>query len=137
MSSDAQILQAVEGLRDEWPDLLGGDAQVLAGWLAAAPRDDAEAMRQTANRVLDLLQKHPQAMARVSSALGVKGELALTLRGYEPIPGSGVEVAAGTLMACPIDPSHYRRRLRQKGQPLFCPEHGVALAPVAPPPAKE
>jgi hypothetical protein len=131
MPDNEEILQAVEALRGEWPELLGDDADVLARWLATTARDDPEAVRQTANRILALLQEHPRARARVSSQLGAKakGGLPSTLRGYEPLPGSGGEIPAGTLMVCPKDPDHYRRRLRQKGQRPFCPEHGVALVP--------
>jgi len=128
--SDTEILAAVERLRDEWPDLLGDDAGVLARWLEETPRHDPERVRQTANRVLDLLERHPQARARASSELGIKGDLGVLRGGYEPSPGGPQEVPAGTLMVCPVDPQHYRRRLRQKGQKLFCPQHdGVALVP--------
>ncbi len=137
MPSDIEILQAVERLRDEWPALLGDDAENLACWLAATPRDDAEAVRQTVNRVLDLLQAHPQAQTRLDRELRLKeGELARLRHApaeavafYEPQPGEPGEVPAGTLMVCPQDPTHYRRRLRQKGQRLLCPEHGVELVP--------
>jgi len=121
------ILEAVEHLRDEWPALLGDDAQKLAHWLATTPGDDPEAVRQTVNRILDLLQAHPQAQARLGSELGLKGDL--TRLRYAPQAGGPGEVPAGTLMVCPLDPAHCRRRLRQKGQRLFCPEHGVALVP--------
>lgn len=137
MPDNEDILRAVEGLRDEWPDLFAGDTDMLARWLSTTPRDDPETVRQTANRVLDLLQQHPQAKARVSSQLGVEGDLALIMRGFEPTPTPGEEVSAGTLMVCPQDPAHYRRRIRQKGQQLICPEHGVALVPAAVLPAQE
>ena len=65
MPSDIEILQAVERLRDEWPALLGDDAGKVARWLAATPGDDPEAVRRTVNRILDLLQAHPQAQTRL------------------------------------------------------------------------
>ena len=135
MSSDTEILQAVERLRDEWPALLGDDAEKLTHWLATTPGDDPEAVRQTTNRILNLLQAHPQAQTRLGSELGIKGDL--TRLKYEPPAGGPDEVEAGTLMVCPEDRAHYRRRLRQKGQPLFCPEHGVALVPADSPSPKE
>lgn len=146
MPSDIEIWQAVERLRDEWPALLGDDAEKLARWLAATPRDDAEAVRQTVNRVLDLLQAHPQAQARLNRELRLeKGELARLRQAapdeavafFEPQAGEPGEVPAGTLMVCPLDAAHYRRRLRQKGQRLFCPEHGVALVPADSLPSQE
>jgi hypothetical protein len=133
--SSTAILQAVERLRDEWPALLGDDAEVLAGWLAA-PGDDAEAVRQTVNRILDLLQRHSRARMRLGSELGLEGDPLRALRGadailfdYEPLPGGPPDVPVGTLMVCPVDPTHYSQPLRQKGQPLFCPDHGVPLTP--------
>ena len=127
MINNITILEAVERLRDEWPELWGEDAEKLAHWLATTPGDDPEAIRQTTNRILNLLRAHPQAQTRLGGALGIKGDLTRLL--YEPPAGGPGEIPAGTLMVCPLDPAHYRRRLRQKGQPLFCPEHGVALVP--------
>lgn len=135
MPSDTEILQALERLRDEWPELLGDDAEKLAHWLATTPGDDAEAVRQTINRILNLLRAHPQAQTRLGGELGIKGDLTRLL--YEPSAGGPGEVPAGTLMVCPLNPAHYRRRLRQKGQQLFCPEHGVALVPADSLPSKE
>jgi len=147
MINNTAILEAAERLRDEWPDLLGDDAEKLAHWLATTPGDDPEAVRQTANRILDLLQAHPLAQTQLGSELGGKGELAWLREepekagavavGYEPPAGGPDEVPAGTLIVCPVDPAHYRRRLRQKGQQLFCPEHGVALVPADSLPSKE
>jgi hypothetical protein len=126
-----KILEAVESLRDEWTDLFEEeDARALAAWLEATPRDDPEAVRQTVNRVLDLLQRYPEAKARVSGELGIQGPLESAVRGlYEPLPGEQGEIPAGALMVCPEDPSHYRRRLRQKGQRFYCPQHRVDLVP--------
>ncbi len=133
--SSTAILQAVERLRDEWPALLGDDAATLAGWLAA-PGDDAEAVRQTVNRILALLQRHPQARQQISSELGLEGDPLQVLRGadvilfdYDPPAGGLDDIPVGALMVCPVDPTHYRVPLRQKGQPLVCPEHGAPLAP--------
>jgi len=127
MLSDTDVLKAVERLRDEWPDLLGSDAETVARWLATTPRDDPEAVRRTANRVLDLLRAHPQAETRVSSELGLKGGLRVLRGDYEPGPGGPDDIPPGTLVVCPVDPEHYRRPLRQKGQ--RCPDHGVLLVP--------
>lgn len=129
--SGIEILEAVDRLRDEWVDLLDEeDARALAGWLEATPRDDPEAVRRTANRVLDLLQRYPEVKARVAGEAGVKGALEGTMRGfYEPTPGEPGEISPGTLMVCPVDPNHYRRRVRQKGQRLFCPLHQEDLVP--------
>jgi hypothetical protein len=47
---------------------------------------------------------------------------------YSPPDGEHTPPTS-TLMVCPEDPTHYRKRLRQKGKTLFCPEHGVSLVP--------
>jgi hypothetical protein len=126
---NAEILKAVESLRDEWPGLLGDDAATLDQWLTVTPPGDPEAIRQIVNRILDLLQAHPQATARISSELGIKGNLHQVLRIYEPPPGDEDEIQPGTLMVCPVDPDHYQQRLRQRGQRLYCPDHEVGLVP--------
>jgi hypothetical protein len=69
--------------------------------------------------------------------VAVRGVVAGGIHIYEPPAGGPGEVAAGTPMVCPVDPAHYRRRLRQKGQRLFCREHGVALVPADSLPPKE
>lgn len=129
MIDDQTFLKAVLGLRDRWGELFGkDDARTLSEWMAETSLDDPEAARQTADRVLALLQRHPQAKAQVSAELGIKGTLEFAVRGApKPIPGETDQVPASILMVCPVDPAHYRRRLRQKGQTLFCPQHGVAL----------
>lgn len=128
--NDKQILQALNRLRGEWPDLLGDqDANTLAAWLDGTSDDDPEAVRQTTNRVLELLQQYPQAQARMNSELGIKGTLESFRGAYTPTAGGPDDIRSGTLMVCPIEPSHYRKRLRQKGQPIFCPQHGVPLVP--------
>jgi hypothetical protein len=40
-------------------------------------------------------------------------------------------------MVCPEDPDHYQRRLRQKGQKLFCPAHGKTLVSAGSLPSQE
>jgi hypothetical protein len=44
---------------------------------------------------------------------------------WPPLPGEGGEIPPGTVMVCPVDPGHYRRRLQLRGQRLRCPEHKV------------
>jgi hypothetical protein len=130
MTTDRQILQAVDRLRGEWPDLLGDqDANTLAAWLDGTSNNDPETIRQTTNRVLELLKQHPQAKARVSSQLGIKGTLESFRAIYQPTAGEPEEIPASELMVCPKDPTHYRKRLHRRGQQLFCPEHGVPLVP--------
>ena len=124
MLDDNEILQAVERLRDEWPDLVGGDAGDLARWLGETAYDDPESLRHTANRVLDLLERHPQARARVFGELGITVDRRSGGVYFQP-PGDPALVAPGALVVCPVDPGHYKVRLRQAGQ--RCPEHSALL----------
>lgn len=125
---DEQILRAVRDTRSEWNDLLEAqEAADLEQWLSEAISGDQETVRQATNRALDLLQAHPPAHARVSAELGIKGGLE-SLRLYVQPAGEHTP-PPGTLMVCPVDPAHYRKRLRQKGQKLTCPDHNVPLVP--------
>ena len=129
---DRSFLEAVAQLRGEWVHLLGDeDADALAHRMAETSLDDPASAQQATAYVLDLLGRHPPARARVSSVLGIEGRLDLVLRsGYQGPPGQQTEVAAGTWMVCPIDPSHCRKQLRMKGQRLICSEHGcIPLVP--------
>lgn len=138
MSSDIEFLEVVYRLREGWADLLGRDAEELARWLAEADPDDPESVRHTVHRVLDLLDRHPAALERVSGVLGIEGDLGALRSVFEKETGSPDEIPATTLMVCPQNPAHYRVRLRQKGQTLFCPQHdGVELVPKDSLPRKE
>ena len=99
--------------------------------MTGASLNDRASVQQMVTFVLDLLQRHPRARARVSSELGIKDGLELVMRtGYRPTPGQQTDIPADTWMVCPIDPSHCRIQLRTKGQRLLCPDHdGVFLVP--------
>ena len=127
--SDEQILQAVENTRSQWIAMLE-DQEVndLEQWLIQAATGDPEAIRQTTNRALELLQKHPQARACVTGELGIKGDLK-SPRTYRPRAGDHPPPPPSVWMVCPKHPTHSPTRLHQKGQKLFCPEHGVPLVP--------
>jgi len=116
----------VQSTRAQWVALLEApEVNDLERWLTQAAGGDPETVRQASNRVLDLLGQYPQAQAHVSGALGIKGSLE-AFRLYEPPAGEHTPPES-VLMVCPIDPAHYQKRLRQKGQKLFCPQHGVPL----------
>jgi len=125
------ILKAVDQTRPQWDSLLTAeDRRILDRWLEIAASGEAEDARRAINLVLNLLTRYPQAQAAVAGALADEESVQLEAyhpRGYEPMAGQGEYIPAGTMMVCPVDPAHYRRRLRQKGQQLVCPEHGIAL----------
>ena len=126
-----QVLQAVAKTRPQWETLLREDeCRDLDYWLTEATSGDPKIARKAANMILDLLERYPQAWSRIVAALGAKEGLHLELtRSYDPLPGEGDAIPVSTVMVCPVDPTHYRKHLRQKGQRLFCPEHGVELVP--------
>jgi hypothetical protein len=132
---DKVILRATMAIRDDLPRLAREEAPALATQLdkvlsgaGRAPEDQ----RRAANRALDILIRHPAAWTELRERVGaqVLASEEMVARFYEPLPGGEGEVAAGTEMVCPVDPTHYRKRLRQKGQVLFCPQHGVKLVPL-------
>lgn len=122
------ILQAAETIRDEDESV----REELDALLAEAG-ETPEERRRAANRALDLLIRHPEAWERLRERLPAEtlGSEEIVARFYEysPLPGEEGGVPAGTLMVCPEDPSHCRKRLQQRGQVLFCPQHGVRLVP--------
>jgi hypothetical protein len=128
---DDAILQAAEKIQVEIEGEgdLRGDLDALLAEAGKAP----EERRRAANRALNLLIRHPEAWERLRERLPAEtlGSEAMVARFYEydPLPGEEDGVSAGTVMVCPVDPSHYRKRLRQKGQVLFCPQHEVRLVP--------
>jgi len=130
MMNDKEILKAVRCLAKEHPDQLGSDAEQIARWLNQTPEDDPEALRQTANRLLKLLQKHPEAWETVCKEIGLNDETKEATRtGLDMIPGDAGSIPAGTRMKCPESGCPHRRSLRQKGQRLFCPIHATSLVP--------
>ena len=108
-----------ESLRDELDALL------------AEVGETPEERRRAANRVLQLLIRRPEAWKRLREAMPAEmlESAEKRARFFEPLPGGEGGVPAGTLMVCPVDPSHYRKRLQQKGQVLSCPQHRVRLVP--------
>lgn len=130
MFSNQEFLQVVDRLRGEWTALVGDEnVAALAKWMDETQLDDPESVQQTTGCILDLLKTHPEAQKRIASELGIKGALPLRLTGYDPLAGADNEVPAGTTVVCPIDPTHCRKKLRAKGQKLFCPQHGKLLVP--------
>lgn len=125
---DEAILQAAETIRDE-DENLRGDLDALLAEAGETP----EERRRAANRALDLLIHHPQAWEQLREQLppDTLGGEDFAMRFWKRLPGGEAEIPAGTLMVCPVDPTHYRRRLHQKGQVLICPQHGVRLVPLA------
>jgi hypothetical protein len=128
--SKVVFLQAVERIRGDLTPLLGETSEALVAWLDGLDEADSEAVDEVTTQVLALLTQHPEARARVVKELDIGGQLEQAiLLGYEPGLGEDTGVEGAVLMVCPEDPSHYQRYLQQKGQRLYCPQHGVPLVP--------
>lgn len=136
-------MAAVQALRNRLPALLPAtEAEDLEDRLSHACdifRDPAQ-RTQAVTLALDAIEQFPEARNNFRDLLRQQlrqaaeaGEEAATeetaTRGYQPVPGEPQPVAPGILMVCPLNPEHYRRRLRAKGQRLRCPQHGVDLIP--------
>jgi len=132
MIDDKDILKAARRILDGKSHLLKDDmAERIAGLLNAMSEGSAEACRQAASGILDLLSGHSDLWGLFCDEMGVSREtLCKTTRGYAqlctPAPGP---IPPGAWMVCPEDGCHHRRRLRQVGNRLFCPVHGKALIP--------
>jgi hypothetical protein len=151
-SMEEKYLEAIRALKSELRQLLGPEeAKRLNRRLGRYLRwARSPARRERAlTRALAAIREHPRVRDRfgeiLKEVLGPEGVEALEqkppllaslsvwhavwAREFEPLPGEGGEIPPGTVMVCPVDPGHYRRRLQFRGQRLRCPEHEVDLVP--------
>ena len=128
MTDRSDVIRIVRGLRSEWAPLLPqSDVSRADALLDQAHTADPDGVGQIENELLRVLAQTPQTQSLLGQHLTPKGlEL---LRTYSSPPGEGTGIDAGTLMVCPKDPSHCRKRLRARGQILYCAEHKVQLVP--------
>jgi hypothetical protein len=153
-SLEEKYLEAIRALKSELRQLLEPEeAERLNRRLGQYLRwARSPAHRERAlTRALAAIREHPRVRDRfgeiLKEVLGPEGVEALEqkppfphylsaglsqvvlVRKFEPLPGEGGEIPPGTVMVCPVDPGHYRRRLQFRGQRLRCPEHEVDLVP--------
>jgi len=139
MMNELDFLATVERLLPTWRDVFSPeDTQSLAAWLQETPRDDSEAVRQTVNRTLDLLQRYPSAKSDLGQASNPEDPREGVRLLYSQLAGGPQGVQAHTReLVCPKDPSHYRRQPMFPGERVFCPVHKVALVDPDSLPSKE
>jgi hypothetical protein len=135
---DRELLEAVERLRADWPELFGTDTPTVARAVAEGSGGEPEQQRRAAYTIITLLPQHEAARKRLARELGVRERPEALYRlldleapaGYEPPPGGGGPFPPGTLMVC-SEPDHhdYQRILQQKGELLLCPLHGDTMVP--------
>ncbi|MCX7681536.1 MAG: hypothetical protein N2508_06185 [Anaerolineae bacterium] len=131
ISLDEQYLTAIQALKSELRDLLGPEEgkrlnRRLGQYLRWARSPQHREVSLT--RALKAIGEHPPARQRIAEMLYREGVKDVQIV-YRPLPGEPEPVPAGTVMVCPVDPNHYRRRLQFTGQRLYCPEHNVDLVP--------
>ena len=125
-------VEALRVLKPELPDLLGPEeGEPLARLLEQDLRQarSPEHREQAITRALGRIAEYPTLRERLGRILEDLGGAETAVRLYERLPGEEEPIPAGTLMVCPVDPSHYRRRLQHRGQRLRCPQHQVDLVP--------
>jgi hypothetical protein len=136
--NELDFLEITERLLPSWSGVLSPeDAQKLATWLQETPRDDPEAVRQTVNRALDVLQRYPGPKTDLGQELNPEDPQEGMRLLFSPNAGEPQVVEARTVMVCPQASCQYQRILMVQGERLFCPQHRVALVPKSSLSAKE
>lgn len=125
-------VEAIRRLKPELRDLLEEEQALhlnrsLGQYLRWA--HSAEHRDRSLTRALDCIQDYPAVRRRLRQIVDEIGGEQAAARMFEPLPGEPSPVPPGTLMVCPEDPAHYRRRLQYAGQVFHCPEHDVPLVP--------
>jgi len=105
-SLEEKYLEAIRALKSELRQLLGPEeAERLNRRLGQYLRwARSPARRERAlTRALAAIREHPRVRDRLAEILRREG-VEEPYRLYEPLPGEGGEIPAGTLMVCPVDP---------------------------------
>jgi hypothetical protein len=136
MDDRSDVITIVRDLRSEWTPLLDRSAICQADTLLDEARSaDSDRVREIENELLGVMAKTTESRSLIRRYLTAEG---LESRwAYDPLSGDPPPLPAGTLVVCPIDPTHCRKHLRQKGQRLYCAEHDVLLVSADSVPSKE
>ena len=127
-------VEAIRALKSELRELLGPEEgarlnRSLGQYLRRARTP--EHREQALTRALDRITEHPAARERLHRLLKERGAAEDEARLFQLLPGEDPLIPAGTVVVCPVDPAHLRRRVQYKGQRLRCPLHGVDLVPAS------
>jgi len=132
MNEEELYIEAIRALKSELRELLGPEEGERLAHLLEQDLDRArspEHREQALTRALSRVGEHPVLRERLGRIVEALGGAEAAVRLYERLPSGEEPVPAGTVMVCPVDPSHYRKRLQYKGQRFRCPQHGVDLVP--------
>lgn len=127
-------VEAIRKLKPELRDLLEEEQAIHLNrslgqhlrWARSPKHRD-----RSITRALDRIGSYSPARQRLGQIVGEIGGKQAVARLFSSLPGEPFPLAPGTLMVCPVDPTHYRRRIQYAGQDFHCPEHDVPLVPVS------
>lgn len=125
-------IQAIQALKPELRQLLGPEegtrlSRSLGQYLRRAR--SPEYRERAVTRALDRIARHPPARERLGHILAEMGDPDAAARLYAALPGGPSPIPAGTVVVCPVDPSHLRRVVQFAGQRFRCPQHQRDLVP--------
>jgi hypothetical protein len=128
ISSADVYLTAIQKLCSELSDLLPSEsAQALHTKLETIlNKETSIETSQAITQALTVIAGFPVVRQRLDAILNETGELQ-AIRNYSSVAGNSQFVQPGTLMVCPIDPTHYQKYLRVAGQHWRCPVHKCDL----------
>jgi hypothetical protein len=131
--SNEEIVEAAETLRPRLGEMLGkSGASQAESLLTSLDTSNEEAVRRTANRLLDIFQEHAalEEMKDTVSMLAPHAESSgSAMRGYSPLGGEpGPIAAAGVLYRCPVSGCDFTWQPQVAGQSVpLCPHHHRCL----------
>lgn len=134
--TEAEVyLEALRRVKPELRDLLEEKEEAvhlnrsLGQYLrwARSPKHRDRSLTRALRRVMD----YPTVRQRLGQIVGELGGEQAVARLFSTLPGEPFPVPPGALMVCPVDPTHYRRRVQYAGQRFVCPEHNVPLVPAS------
>ncbi|HHH41311.1 MAG TPA: hypothetical protein ENK56_04830 [Chloroflexi bacterium] len=131
-SEEELYIEAIRELKPQLRELLGPEEgtrlnRSLGQYLRWAR--SPEHRERSLTRALGRIAEHPTLREQLGRIVEDLGGAGAAVRLYQQLPGGPDDVPAGTVMVCPVNPSHCRKRLQYAGQRLRCPQHKVDLVP--------
>lgn len=132
MADKPEFQELFSEMKENIGDLMGRHADefmtLLTQFFDERPQSTSKAME----RMGELIKQHPKAWHELRDVIFTKISVFSTFQTmFDHSPGGPFNIPASVVLVCPVDPSHYRRRLRTKGPRLKCPVHNVELVPLS------
>lgn len=132
MTDKPEFPEFLSEMKENIGDLLGHHADEFMSLLTQFFDGTPDGAKKAAERMGDLLRAHPKAWHDLRDVIFTKVSVFSTFQTmFDHSPGGPFNIPASVVLVCPVDPSHYRRRLRAKGPRLKCPVHNVELVPLS------